>query len=185
MNTPYIFKSERLGFRNWIDSDFDKMHAVSSDPKVMEYFSSTRTEEQTRQFIEKMHQRYTNKGYCYFPVELLDSGDFIGFIGLSEQHFKSDFTPMIDIGWRLGQKHWNKGYATEGAKRCLQYAFETLELPGVNATAAEINLPSIRVMEKIGMEKVKTFIHPSLANNERLKQCVLYQIKNNSSLEGL
>lgn len=180
MKEDYIFTSQRLGFRNWVDSDFEKMHAINADPKVMEFFPSTRTEEETRVFIEKMRIRYINKSYCYFPVEKLENGAFIGFIGISEQHFESDFSPCLDIGWRLAQTEWNKGYATEGAKRCLEYAFNYLGLDSLKATAPEINLPSIRVMEKIGMGKVKSFDHPSLMKAGRLKRCVLFEIKNNT-----
>jgi len=49
-------------------------------------------------------------------------------IGLAFQEYKTKFTPAIDIGWRLKRSAWGKGYATEGAKRCLEYAFNELKI---------------------------------------------------------
>lgn len=174
----YLFKSDRLGFRNWLDSDLEKLAAINADKEVMEFFPSTRSLAETRIFIERMQRQYTEKGYCYFAVDTLEDVNLIGFIGLSEQDFVADFTPCIDIGWRLAKAAWNKGYASEGATRCLEYGFETLHLDKIYAIAPDANIKSQQVMKKIGMSKVKTFDHPQLLDIERLKKCALYQIGN-------
>ena len=121
MSDKYLFTSERLGFRNWIDSDTPKMIDISSDPDVMEFFPATTTQIQTVEFIDKMKLMYIEKGYCYFAVDQLKTESFIGFIGLCHQTYESQVTPNVDIGWRLNKKYWNNGFATEGAKRCLEY----------------------------------------------------------------
>ena len=82
------------------------------------------------------------------------SGEFIGFVGLCDQAYESPFTPCTDIGWRLAPEFWGKGYATEGAKRCLEYAFNDLRLDEIKSTAPKVNVPSIRVMEKANMQAV-------------------------------
>ncbi|MCD8438419.1 GNAT family N-acetyltransferase, partial [Tenacibaculum dicentrarchi] len=107
----YIFKSERLGFRNWTEKDKPKMTEINSDSKVMEFFPSIPNKEQTEEFVNRMKKQYTENGFCYFAVDKLENNEFIGFIGISEQNFESDFTPCVDIGWRLAQKEWGKGYA--------------------------------------------------------------------------
>ena len=177
MTTPnYLFRSARLGFRNWLDTDLEIMDAINTDPLVMEFFPGIKTREETSNFIVRMQQELAAKGFCYFAVDKLDDGKFIGFIGLSEQTFMSDFTPCIDIGWRLHSLEWGQGFATEGAKACLAYGFETLQLPSICSIAPAINTKSENVMKKIGMEKVKNFKHPLLKGNERLEECVLYKI---------
>lgn len=173
----YTFQSERLGFRNWKDSDLSAMAAISANPAVMEFFPNTQSKEHTQAFIKRMQVAFEEKGFCYFAVDTLADQNFIGFIGLCEQTYETDFTPCVDIGWRLDPKFWGKGYATEGAKRCLQYAFEDLNLEEVLSIAPQINTKSIKVMDKIGMKKIKTFEHPLLLQDERLKSCVLYGIK--------
>ena len=145
----------------------------------MEFFPTLPSEKQTIEFIIKMQNQFTAKGFCYFAVDKLDDQEMIGFIGLSEQNFKADFTPCIDVGWRLKAIEWNKGYATEGAKRCLQYAFKELNLNKVNALAPKVNIKSQRVINKIGMTKVMNFKHPLLSEHNNLEECILYEILNN------
>ena len=178
-NELYIFKSARLGFRDWLEGDVDKLTDINKDPEVMKFFPGLQSQERTRQFVKKMKELFQEKGFCYFAVEELTTNEFIGFIGLSVQNFESDFTPCIDIGWRLHTKKWNQGFATEGARRCIDYAFDDLKLKTINAIAPKVNVPSVKVMQKIGMKERKRFHHPLLASNEKLQECVLYEIVNN------
>lgn len=177
----YLFKSERLGFRNWIESDIELLIKINADKKVMEFFPGIVSKDQTIEFIEKMQKQFTEQGFCYFAVDKLENNEFIGFIGLTEKSFEAEFTPCVDIGWRLSSEEWNKGYATEGAKRCLEYANEVLKLEKIVSIAPKINVKSERVMKKICMEKVLEFEHPLLINDDRLRDCVLYQITINKN----
>jgi RimJ/RimL family protein N-acetyltransferase len=177
MIEKYLFKSERLGFRTWADNDLESMAAINSDPEVMKFFPNTQAKEHTKNFIERMSSQFKKRGYCYFAVEILKTKEFIGFIGLSRQTYEADFTPCIDIGWRLKKDTWGKGFATEGAARCLEFAFSQLKLNQIFSIASIINEPSINVMKKIGMSKVKDFEFSLLLNNEKLKKCVLYSIE--------
>lgn len=174
----YQFISERLGFRNWHDADLSKMALINADVEVMEYFQNTQSLEQTQDFMTRMNNQFIDNGYCYFAVDRLETKEFIGFIGVSHQSYEADFTPCIDIGWRLDKKYWGNGFATEGAKRVLSYAFDELKLDKILSIAPVVNLASESVMKKIGMQKVKTFEHALLKNNKRLKECVLYEINN-------
>ncbi|WP_291725379.1 GNAT family N-acetyltransferase [Bernardetia sp.] len=178
MNNKYIFTSKRLGFRNWLPSDTEKLFKLNSDKEVMEFFPFLPSLEQTEALIEKMTSQFEKYGFCYFAVDELETNEFIGFIGIAEQNFEADFTPCVDIGWRLDKKYWGKGYASEGAKRCLEFAFEEKGLDAIKSVAPKINQKSIRVMEKIGMQHVKDFKHPALKDDKRLETCVLYEIKN-------
>ena len=152
------------------------MAAINADRVVMEFFPATKTTDQTRDFIRRMQDQFKRKGYCYFAVDKLADGQFIGFIGLSEQIYNAPFTPCVDIGWRLRQEEWGNGYATEGALRCLDYAFQTLLLKSVVAVSPALNKKSEHIMEKIGMRKQGEFMHPEIRSKE-LKPCVVYKIK--------
>lgn len=175
----YIFKSERLGFRNWNLTDIEKMQEINSDEKVMEFFPNIPTIEQTIEFVERMQKQFEKKSFCYFAVDKLEDNEFIGFIGLSEQTYEADFTPCVDIGWRIKSSEWNKGYATEGAKKCLEYALNDLKLKNIYSIAPKINKKSEHIMIKIGMKKQYEFEHSLLEKFEQLKTCVLYKYGNN------
>ncbi len=116
MKHKYIFKSKRLGFRNWKKEDLNDFAEINSDIDVMEHFPKVLTQQETAEFIERLQLHYEEKGYNYFATEILDTGELIGFIGLAFQEYETEFTPATDIGWRLKKSAWGKGYATEGAK---------------------------------------------------------------------
>lgn len=171
----YIFTSERLGFRNWRLTDIDPMHEINSDEKVMEFFPGLPTISQTTEFVERMKKQFEDNKFCYFAVEKLEDNKFIGFIGLCEQSYNAEFTPCIDIGWRITSKEWHKGFATEGAKRCLEYGLNDLKIETIYSIAPKINTKSEHIMTKIGLQKQYEFEHSLLTNNDRLKICVLYK----------
>lgn len=175
----YIIKTERLGLRPWHDDDIPLMTAINQDKDVMRFFPALSTEQETHEFVKRMQTHYEQYGFCYFAVDRLDTGGFIGFIGLLHQTFESHFTPCVDIGWRIKKEEWNKGFATEGATACLNFAFDKLHITEVYAIAPKKNEPSEKVMKKIGMMKKDEFEHPKLLAHSELKTCVLYLKQNN------
>lgn len=172
----YQFISERLGFRTWREADLQPLAALNADPEVMRFFPSTQDEDRTRRFMTTQNNQFSSRGHCYFAVDRLSDKTFIGFIGLALQKYEAPFTPCVDIGWRLAKQYWNNGYATEGAKRCLEYGFEVIELDTVYSIASEVNTPSIHVMKKIGMKYQYNFDHPALVKSKSLNPCAVYSI---------
>lgn len=174
----YIFKSDRLGFRNWVEDDLEAFANLNADVDVMEHFPNLLSKSETASFIERLQKHYSTKGYTYFATEILATGEFIGFIGIAYQEYQTDFTPATDIGWRLKKSVWGKGFATEGAKKCLDYAFNELKLDKIIAICTTNNSKSKNVMKKIGMTKIGTFKHPKLKEFPEYEQCTCYEIKN-------
>ena len=177
MKSIYIFKSKRLGFRNWTIDDLDSFAEMNQDIRVMEYFPNILTKLETQEFIDRLLEHYNKHGYNYFATEKLTTGEFIGFIGLAYQNYETEFTPATDIGWRLKKSVWNKGYATEGAKRCLKFAFTDLNIKKIISTCSKYNTKSENVMKKIGMIKKGEFHHPKLKNHPSLEKYICYEIK--------
>lgn len=87
----------------------------------MKHFPKPLTLIETKNFIYRLQNHFDTHGYNYFATEILSSRELIGFIGLAYQDYGAEFNPSTDIGWRLKKSAWNKGYATEGAKRCLEF----------------------------------------------------------------
>lgn len=176
-NRNYIFTSDRLGFREWLDCDLDQFTELNADPVIMEHLPKVLSKNETAHFIERLQNHYKQYGHCYFATEILETGEFIGFIGMAYQVYPTDFTPAVDIGWRLKQSSWGNGYATEGAKRNLEYAFNDLKLDRVISTCTVDNTNSENVMKKIGMKKLKNFDHPLLKGQPLLEKCMVYIIE--------
>jgi len=176
MNKDYLFTSERLGFRNWKISDLEEMSVINADVDVMKHFPQTLTKEETAAFIDRQKAHYEKFGYNYFATEVLESGEFIGFIGFSALDFEAEFTPATDIGWRINKSAWGKGFATEGAKRCLEFAFKELQLTRIVSIFTEMNQKSEKVMQKIGMIKKGSFNHPKLKDFPKYEHCIWYEL---------
>jgi RimJ/RimL family protein N-acetyltransferase len=172
---PYLFCSARLGFRRWQETDLDAFTAINTDPEVMRFFQRPLPKADTQAMMERMERLYEEKGFCYFAVDDLESQTLIGTIGLGWKTFEADFTPTVDIGYRIGKTWWNQGFSTEGAAACLDYARQ-LQIPKVVAMASIGNLASIQVMKKIGMNYWKEFDHPELQDSPGIQRCSLYQI---------
>lgn len=83
---------------------------------------------------------------------------------------------MLRLAGVLDEKFWNKGYATEGAIKCLDYGFNILGLNDVFSFTSKINEPSINVMKKIGLIEQDTFLHPNISEDNPLRPHVLYKI---------
>lgn len=173
--STYLFSSPRLGFRTWQKFDLEHFSPINADPEVMRFFAKTFTQEDTLAFMNRMNKMNEEKGYCYFAVDLLETKELIGAIGLGWKTFESDFTPCVDIGWRIGKKWWNKGLATEGAQACLGFARQK-GISQVVAMASVGNLASIQIMKKVGMEFWKEFDFPDLADRPDIQSCALYHI---------
>ncbi len=171
----YIIKTERLGLRNWNSNDLEPFIKMSQDEEVMNYFPKLLSKEECNNFIKRMQLHFKEFGFCYFALDIIETGEFIGFTGMLNQNYISHFTPCIDIGWRLKRSSWGFGYATEAAKSCLKYAANELNLKEIYSLASTPNISSIAIMKKIGMTYDSTFHHPALKNNDRLKECIVYK----------
>ncbi|MEZ4920956.1 MAG: GNAT family N-acetyltransferase [Saprospiraceae bacterium] len=176
MSKKYLFESERLGFRNWVEADLPEFAALNADPDVMEHFPYTLSYAQSEASLLKFRTHFNERGYCYFATDVLESETFIGFIGLAYQDYPATFTPATDIGWRLKQTAWGKGFATEGANRCLDFAFNDLKLNHIVSVCTKRNTRSEHVMQKIGMTKKGDFLHPALTEFPDHQECMWYQI---------
>ncbi len=168
------FETERLVFRDWNDPDLDEFRIMNKDPRVMKYFTKILTDEETDKFYDVIQNEFQNYGYGLYAVETKRDNSFIGFIGLHWANFDSPFTPCVEIGWRLKYGAWGNGYATEGAKACLKYGFDTLGLKKIYSFTSSINLQSESVMKKIGMSKIMEFEHPNIVEGSELRKHVLY-----------
>lgn len=173
-------RTERLLLRPWREEDFEPLVQMNADSRVMECFPAVKSREDSTGAFHHMQTHIKKHGWGFWAAELLQTGEFIGFIGLEHVDFTAPFTPAAEIGWRLAFAHWGKGYATEGAKEALRYGFETLNLPEIVSFTAAQNLRSRNVMEKIGMHHnpEDDFDHPKIPAGHPLRRHVLYRLKN-------
>ena len=101
------------------------------------------------------------------------------FVDLAVPSFEAHFTPCVEIGWRLAREHWGHGYATEAATAALAFAFGDRALEEIVAFTVPANIPSRRVMGRLGMRRLPAddFEHPAIAAGHPLRSHVLYRLR--------
>lgn len=146
-----FLESERLYLREMVKEDFPLFFHLESDPIVMRYITKPRTEAEALERMEKSLSQYKeDKGYGKWMAVEKESGKAIGWFILTP----IDGTEQIEIGYRLKEEFWGKGYATEMSKVILDYGFNTLGLERIVGVTHLENDASGNVLKKIGLKYV-------------------------------
>jgi RimJ/RimL family protein N-acetyltransferase len=172
-------ESERLILRPWEDRDYEPMARIQGDQQVRRFYPRLLTPEQVYADLDLARERAVQNGFHFQAAELKETGELIGLLGLG---IIPDTTraaipshPEVETGWVLGRAFWGRGLAVEGARVWLEHA-RAIGLPEVVAFTARINLPSQRVMQKLGMTRRADddYEHPSVAEGSALRPHVVY-----------
>ena len=140
---PESLRTERLLLRRARPTDLAAIHLVLSDPRAMTYWSSSvhssleESEEWLRSMIDSPPDESND-----FLVEL--DGEVIGKVGSWR---------LPEIGFILHPDHWGRGLAEEAARAVIASTFATFDLPALKADVDPRNLPSIRLLKRLGFEE--------------------------------
>lgn len=173
-------QTKRLLLRQWKNEDLSLFAEMNSDKRVMKYFPSLLSKQESEEFAQNIQVELREKQYGLWAIELKEHTSFIGFVGLHYQDFLAHFTPCIEIGWRLAYEFWRKGYAFEAASKVIDYAFQSLHLKEIVSFTARTNQPSRNLMEKLGMRRnaADDFYHTKIPKDHPLSLHVLYKLQN-------
>jgi len=171
-------ESERLLLRSWRDEDVHDWVTMGADPRVMRFFPAVYDAEYASAMAQRLRDRLEADGYGWWVLEAKKVTSFAGVIALQKVPFEAHFTPAFEVGWRLKPEYWGRGYATEGASLATRFAFEVLNLEEVVAMTAVQNIPSQRVMERLGMthDPRDDFDNPRLEEAHHLRRHVLWRL---------
>ncbi len=173
-----MLQTQRLILRSWQLSDLEPFAQMNADGEVMKYFPATLSRQESNQMVERIEKHHQIHGFGLWAVEERSTGSFIGFVGLNVPSFQAHFTPTVEVGWRLARPFWGQGYATEGAKKAIDYGFEVIGLSEIVSFTSQLNLRSIAVMKRLGMtyQPADDFDHPRLPTAHPLQRHVLYRL---------
>ena len=144
MKQRIILKTNRLLLREIVNEDNAELFKLFSDPVAMQYFPSTKNEEETKEWINETLNRYEKDSIGFYICINKKTLDVIGYCGLLLQE-DVDGHDEIEIGYGLLRKYWHHGYATEAAIGCKKYGFDELNLKKLISLIRPENVPSIRV----------------------------------------
>ncbi|WP_183803884.1 GNAT family N-acetyltransferase [Mycoplana azooxidifex] len=98
-------------------------------------------------------------GKCVYAITKADTGAFLGCCGI-EPH---EDGRTVELGYWLGEPHWNQGYATEAAQSLTDMVFRTRDVEQIDARCRVMNISSRRVIQKCGFQFQATGMVQSLA----------------------
>jgi ribosomal-protein-alanine N-acetyltransferase len=181
--------TERLILRRWLERDRAPFAEMNADPEVMRYFLQPLTGPDSDAMVGRIEARFEEHGFGLWAVERREDGAFLGFTGLAttaslgfvgpaEALLGPPPIPEAEVGWRFARFAWGQGYATEAARAALKFGFNTAELHEIVSFTSTLNLASVRVMERLGMQRdpVEDFEHPQIPEGHRLRRHVLYRL---------
>ncbi len=175
-------RTERLLMRRWLDSDRGPFADLNANPEVMRYFPAPQSRAESDRAIDRFEQRFEAQGYGLWALEVLATGEFIGFTGLNPMPDGVPGTGDLEVGWRLARHAWHHGYATEAARVALDVGLIHLGLPVIWSMTAVLTRPSQAVMQRLGMVRYATFEHPTVDVGHPLRPHVVYRIGGDRAL---
>ena len=151
-----ILETERLYLRRLEQSDYSDLCKMLQDEEVMYAYEHAFSDEEVQEWLDRQLKRYEEYGFGLWAVILKETGELIGQCGLTMQDCKGK--QVLEIGYLFQKDYWHKGYATEAAIACKQYAFETLKAKEVFSIIRDNNIPSQNVAKRNGMKVVDQFV---------------------------
>src|SRR5213592_4720372 len=139
----------RLRFREMTVADLDSMAALLGDPEVMTYYDHPKSRAEALAWIDWNQGLYAERGFGLWVIELREDRAFVGDCGLTPQDV--DGTIEIEVGYHVRHALQGRGYGTEAAAACRDFAHDTLGLQRLIALIDPGNRASQRVAEKIGL----------------------------------
>ena len=150
-----LFETERLILRPITQDDFDHWYDILSDAETMQYYPAPYDAAGVQRWIDWTKNNYAQYGFGLWAVILKENGQFIGDCGITMQNIHGQQLP--EIGYHIHKAYWRRGYASEAARKCMEYAFETLNFPAVYSYMNAENAASYGVALKNGMKFIEEY----------------------------
>lgn len=169
--------TERLLMRRWRQADREPFAAMNADHDVMRHFPAVLERAASDAFLDRLEARFETQGFGLWALERRDTGDFIGFTGLNPMPPGVPHAGGMEVGWRLATSAWGQGFATEAGRAAVDLAFGPLGFDELWSMTAVSNLPSQRVMQRLGMTLSTHFEHPAVPEDSPVRPHVLYGLR--------
>jgi RimJ/RimL family protein N-acetyltransferase len=151
--TEFRHDTARLTLRDWRAEDWDEFWTLTNTPAVMRWLGGV-ADEATRTAARARVEGYrADHGHTFWVVERREDGALLGFCGLKRSNQAGGPQGMMEVGWRLREDAWGKGYAKEAAAAALALAFVRFGADEVIALTVQNNTPSWGLMLRLGMER--------------------------------
>jgi RimJ/RimL family protein N-acetyltransferase len=151
--TDFRHDTPRLTLRDWRAGDWPEFWRVTNTPAVMRWLGGVMDEAGRAAARARVESYKAEHGHTFWLVERREDGALLGFCGLKRSNQAGGPQGMMEVGWRLREDAWGKGYAKEAATAALDLAFGRFGAEEVIALTVQNNTPSWGLMERLGMAR--------------------------------
>ncbi|SFF02661.1 GNAT family N-acetyltransferase [Flavobacterium xueshanense] len=169
-----ILETDRLILRQMLLSDAEALFEMDSNPKVHQYLWNKPLTDISEKYshIKFVREQYIQNNIGRFVVILKETNELIGWAGLKyNTEMVNNKVGFYDIGYRLNEKFWGKGYASEASFAWLEYGFDVMKIKIMEAAAHKENIASNRILQKIGLKMTEQYMEDGVSWN-------WYELKN-------
>lgn len=163
-----ILETDRLLLREMKLSDAEALFEMDRNPKVHEYLWNNPLTDvsEVKNIINSVQEQYKQNKIGRFVMVLKETNKVIGWAGLKfNTEMVNNKIHFYDIGYRLDEKFWGKGYASEASFAWLDYGLKTMKIPVMEAAAHSDNIASNRILQKIGLQMTETYLEDGVSWN--------------------
>ena len=148
-NKNIILETERLYLREINQRDFKSLCEIMQDEETMYAYEGAFRDAEVQEWRDRQISRYEKWGFGLWAVVLKETDEMIGQCGLTMQPWKEE--EVLEVGYLFRRAYWHKGYATEAARACKNYAFDVLDADEVCSIIRDTNTASQNVAVRNGM----------------------------------
>ena len=174
----FRLETERLILRDWRgDADWDEFFRVTNTPAVMQWLGDVLDDAGCAKQRARVEACRAKNGFCFWVVERKEDGAMLGFCGIKRADAPgSTLTGEFEVGWRLREDAWGRGYAREAATATLDAAFDTFGAEEVFALTVPGNTASWGLMKRLGMTRREELDYVDNRYEEPWNPTIVYSI---------
>lgn len=143
----------RLTLRDWRADDWESFFAATNTPAVMRWLGGVMDAGGQAALRARIEAYRADHGHTFWAVERREDRALLGFCGLKRSNQPGGPQGTMEVGWRLREDAWGKGYAKEAATASLALAFDRFGADEVIALTVDNNTPSWGLMVRLGMAR--------------------------------
>ena len=152
-------QTENFFIRDIEENDLEDMFDMDSNPNVHKFLGNQPISklQEAKDIITNIKEQYDRFGMGRWAIATKDTNEFIGWTGFKREEKLRPDRVYVDLGYRLREKFWGQGIATETAQACLTYGFNELNLEEIYGCADIYHLASNKILQKIGLKYIEDF----------------------------
>lgn len=177
LGAEFRLETERLILRDWREEDWPEFFRATNTPAVMQWLGGVLDSEGEARQRARVEASHAANGFCFWAVERREDGALLGFCGLKRADAPgSTVTGAIEVGWRLREDSWGRGYAKEAAIAALDAAFGRFGAEEVVALTVDGNTASWGLMERLGMRRRQELDYDDPRYERPWRRSIVYSI---------